>query len=127
MKNLLIIGLLTFCLTGYGQSNECSNFRTGEFRMEDPSTGINFISRTELFQIEHLPKLEVKVQLNVNWIDSCTLKLTLNKVLLNPKKMLIEDFVLVSEIIKTTDSSYTMRSKIQDSDIELIREFIKVR
>jgi len=118
---------MTACLTGFGQNSECNNFKTGKFRMEDPSTGTNLITRTKSSQIEYLPKLEVKVELNVNWINSCTLKLTLNKVLENPKEMSIEDFVLVSEIIKTTDSSYTMRSKIQDSDIVLIREFIRVK
>ena len=118
---------MTVCLTGFGQKSKCDNFKTGTFRMEDPSTGTNLITRTELSQIEYLPQLEVKVQLNVNWINSCTLKLTLNKILENPKNISIGDFVLVSEIIKTTDSSYTMSSKIQDSDIVLIREFIRTK
>ncbi|MET2986126.1 hypothetical protein [Aureibaculum conchae] len=126
MKLFSTLSLLIVFCSAFGQSSDCAKFRIGKYKMEDPKTGINFITRNDSIQIEYVPKLEVKVKLNVIWTDDCTMELSLKEILENPKKLSISDFVLISEIIESKDSSYIMRSTVGNSEIVLTREFFKV-
>lgn len=92
--------------------------------MEDPNTGLNYISRNDSTQIEYLPKFEVKVELNVKWINECTLELRLKNILENPNELLIEDFTLFSEIIETGEDYYIMKSKAEGIETELTQKYI---
>ncbi|WP_200975486.1 hypothetical protein [Echinicola sp. 20G] len=123
MKIFLTIILFISCLTAFGQSTSCEKFKTGNFKMEDPITGVNYISRDKTNQIESIPSLKVKVKLNVEWIDSCVLKLTLNEILENEDDLPISDFILISEIIEIKENSYIMKSKAEDSDFTMTREY----
>lgn len=92
--------------------------------MEDPKTGINYISRNDLTQIEYVPDLGVKVELNVKWVDNCTLELTLKDILENPNNFPIGEFTLISEIIETGQDFYIMESKVADMDLKMVRKFV---
>lgn len=94
--------------------------------MVDPETGVNYISRDENSQIEYLPGLKVKVELNVNWLDDCTMELTFNQILENPNDLPIYDFILISEIIEIREDSYVMMSKVEDMDLVITREYFKI-
>jgi len=91
--------------------------------MEDPNTGVNYISRNDSTQIEYLPKLGIKVELNAKWIDECTLELSLKDVIENPNNHPIREFILISKIIKTEGDSYVMESKATDSELTMVRKF----
>ena len=124
--HVLIIALVT-CLLGTTLETNCKDFRTGKFKMEDAISGTNFITRNDSTQIEYLPKLGIKVELNAVWTSDCTLELSLKNILENKNNYPISDFVLVSEIIKTTDSSYVMSSEIKGvNDTPMVKEFIRI-
>ncbi|WP_298902207.1 hypothetical protein [uncultured Psychroserpens sp.] len=95
--------------------------------MEDDQTGTNYITRNDSTQIEYLPKLGIKVELNAVWTSDCTLELSLKDILENTNNYPISDFILVSKIIKTTDSSYVMSSEIKGvDDTPMVKEFIRI-
>lgn len=126
MKYIFLSVFLTAYISVAGQDLGCDKFKTGSFTMEDPQTGINFVSRNDSTQIEYVPDLSVKVELNVNWIDNCTLELTLKDILENPNKFPIEEFTLISKIIETGKDFYIMESKAMDMDFVMVRKFVIV-
>jgi len=123
MKTAICILLLICTTTLAAQDLDCSKFKTGSFIMEDPNTGVNYISRNDSTQIEYLPKLGIKVELNAKWIDECTLELSLKDVIENPNNHPIREFILISKIIKTEGDSYVMESKATDSELTMVRKF----
>lgn len=123
MKYFLLSLFLSNCFWASGQELNCNQFKTGKFKMEDPNTGVNYISRNDSIQIEYLPKFEIKVELNVKWINNCTLELSLKNVLENPNNIDIQDFILISEIIETGKNYYVMKSKAEGIEIELTQKY----
>ncbi|WP_396591638.1 hypothetical protein [Allomuricauda sp. R78024] len=123
MKTIFLSISLVVCFAASGQNLDCAKFRTGSFTMQDPQTGINYVSRNDSTQVEYLPKFGVKVLLNAKWIDNCTLKLSLKEVLENPNNVPIQEFILISEIIETQKDFYIMKSKAIDMDLTMIRKF----
>ncbi|WP_285656238.1 hypothetical protein [Allomuricauda sp. NBRC 101325] len=126
MKTIISKIFFIICVSVYGQDSDCEKFKTGSFEMYDPQTGINYVTRNDSTQIEYLPKLGVKVSLNVRWIDDCSLELTFKEVLENPKDIPIQEFTLISEIIETQNDYYIMTSKATDMDLTLTRKYTKV-
>lgn len=109
MKPLIALTLFLCSFSSLlAQDKECLNFKTGEFRLDDKNIGPTFITRTDSIQIEHLPQHKIKVALNVEWLDACTLKLTLK------------------EIIETKENSYVVRSSSPDADMVLTSEIVKI-
>lgn len=126
MKIIISTIFFIVSISVYGQVSECKKFRIGSFEMYDPQTGINYVTRNDSTQIEYLPKIGVKVSLNVRWIDDCSLELTFKEVLENPKNIPIQEFTLISEIIETQNDYYIMTSKATDTDLTLTRKYSKV-
>lgn len=124
MKYILISIFLASYISVAGQDLDCDKFKTGSFTMEDPQTGINYISRNDLTQIEYVPDLGVKVELNVKWVDNCTLELTLKDILENPNNFPIGEFTLISEIVETGQDFYIMESKAVGMDLKIVRKFV---
>lgn len=61
-----------FCIN---MSNDCSNIKTGKFKLIDQESGITIITRTANEQIEINENLNVKIRYKVNWINECTYQL----------------------------------------------------
>ncbi|NER11778.1 hypothetical protein SAMN06265375_1094 [Muriicola jejuensis] len=126
MKVLLLLVSVLSLISIQAQELDCNRFKTGNFIMEDPNTGQNIIKRTDSTQIEYLPNLGIKIELNAKWQDDCTLILTLHEILENPNNHEIGDFVLISEVIETTQDFYVMRSYIEGQDFIMTRKFQKI-
>ncbi|SFR32933.1 hypothetical protein SAMN04490243_0581 [Robiginitalea myxolifaciens] len=92
--------------------------------MEDPNTGKNYITRTATTQIEDVPDLGIKVELNIRWEDECTFVLTLKKVLENTSGREVGDFELISKITETGEDYFLVSSRIEGMDLIMDRKFV---
>lgn len=81
MKIILGIILLSASTFAFGQKKvDCSEVKTGKFRLMDEEIGTTLIKRTKTKQIENNKELKVKAKYDVVWIDDCTYQLK------NPKR-----------------------------------------
>lgn len=126
LRLLSTICFLLLGATSFAQELTCDRFKTGKFLMEDPNTGKNYITRTATTQIEDVPDLGIKVELNIRWENECTFILTLNKVLENTSGREVGDFELISEITETGEDYYLVTSRIEGIDLIMNRKFVVI-
>ncbi|WP_092980535.1 hypothetical protein [Robiginitalea myxolifaciens] len=124
MKLLCTAFFLLFFTSSFAQELACDRFKTGKFLMEDPNTGKNYITRTATTQIEDVPDLGIKVELNIRWEDECTFVLTLKKVLENTSGREVGDFELISKITETGEDYFLVSSRIEGMDLIMDRKFV---
>jgi hypothetical protein len=107
--------------------NGCEKFHTGKFKIEDAHSGTTIVTRDVGQQIEENIDGNYKVKLEVNWIDNCVYTLKLIEYIEGeswiPK---IDEVVLTTRIIHTTENSYIQTTSINDSDIVRIGEILKI-
>ena len=79
MKKILII--LFFTSYNFIVSPNCSDLKTGKFKVKSEENGTVFITRTQNKQIEENEDYRVKIRYKVKWIDDCTYQLYDAKIL----------------------------------------------
>lgn len=107
MKQLLLLILMLTGFTGFAQNADCSDFRTGKFKYEDPSYGIIAVKRTKDYHIEVIDR-KVAIQSSIQWVSNCKFILTHIKVTGVDMPELIGKKLYV-EILETDYDSYTCR------------------
>jgi len=124
IKTLFTGLLLLFAMTS--QSQNCSDFRTGLFKLSDDVFGKTIISRTETEQTETNKDHDVKMVYSINWTSKCSYEL-------RPKKLLKGDpiyfgnpgDVIMAEIIKADDNTFTV--KVTSNFSDQVNEFEMVK
>lgn len=107
MKQLILLAFLTLSTATFGQTKDCRDFKNGKFKITDPIAGNSIVERKGSKQIEYGEDSELKIEFKVKWLDECTYKLQVKKILENPNNVLLpSDMVLTVEIIETTENSY---------------------
>lgn len=125
MKQLILPAwLLLFCIT---QPNDCSRFRNGKFRATIKGAPY-FIERNGDLQREWVLSTtdSRRSTLHVKWISDCTYTLVPTEETLKKAPLIPKYAVLTSEIIKTTDSSYTTKVTANFSTLIDTITFIRV-
>lgn len=101
---------------------DCSEIRTGKFRIQDENSGITIITRTDKFQIEENEKLGYKWKLSVTWINDCTYQLKPVEDLLDPGAEL-PTMIVTCEIREVTPNYY---QQLSSSDFDSFTMSTKV-
>lgn len=101
---------------------DCSEIKTGIFRIKDENSGTTLITRTDKFQIEENEELGYKWKLSVTWIDDCTYQLKPVEDLLNPKAEL-PTMIVTCEISEVNSNYY---QQVSSSDSGSFRKSTKV-
>jgi len=101
---------------------DCSDIKTGKFRIDDEASGITFIMRTKKFQIEENKEFGYKLKLSVTWLDECTYQLKAVEDLLNPEAEL-PTMILTCNISEVNPDNY---QQVSTSDISSFKMSTKV-
>ena len=107
MKQLLLLILMLTGFTAFAQNADCSDFRTGKYKYEDPSYGLVVVMRSKDYQVEVINR-KVAIHSTIKWISICKFVLTYVKIEGVDMPELIGKKVTV-EIIETDYDSYTCR------------------
>jgi hypothetical protein len=108
VKNYLLIFVLLVPFSIVGQILDCKDFKNGKFRTSKEEMENSIIERSGSVQIEYGEISQLKVELEVNWIDDCHYTLTLVQVLENPKGIPInKNLIWYVTIIETKENAYT--------------------
>lgn len=125
MKQLILLAWpLLFCIL---QPNDCSRFRNGKFKATIKGAPY-FIERNGDLQREWVLGAtdSRNSTLHVKWISDCTYTLAPTEETLKKAPHIPKYAVLTSEIIKTTDSSYTTKVTANYSTFVDTTTFIRV-
>ncbi|MGS2765132.1 hypothetical protein [Sinomicrobium sp. M5D2P9] len=128
MKFQYLVFSVFFLLCWYtsAQNMDCSNVRTGIFKMEDKNAGPAIITRNDSTQVEFMEKLKLKIELNVHWVNDFTFTLTLARVLENPDDLpVFREMIVTSEILEVKEHSYVQKSTSNVSDKVMISELFR--
>lgn len=94
---------------------DCSDLKTGKFKIKDESSGITLITRTEKFQIEENENLGYKLKLSITWTDDCTYILKPVEDLLNPENKNLPTMIVTCFITAVNKDNY-MQTSTSDID-----------
>ena len=117
----LLFLLITFSCSS--KPKDCSNFKVGTFKYQDPDYHGHLIERNDSIQIEYNGKDDIKIISKIEWISDCEYVLTYKDILNYPKKDSVIGKSFNVKIIKTKESSYIcyVKSDTFDSNIEIIK------
>ena len=107
MKQFILFILMLGGFTAFAQNADCSDFRTGKFKYEDPNYGLVVVMRSKDYQVEVINR-KVALHSTIEWISNCKFLLTHVKIEGVNMPHLIGKKVTV-EIIETDYDSYTCR------------------
>lgn len=127
MKIFLVI-FFTFLATSlFAQNMDCQEYRNGSFKITDEKYGSTIIERKGDNQIEYNKQAQIKIELQVNWVENCKFTLTLNQILENPSDIWFpENATFTVEIIETKEDSYIQRTTSTFSEMVSVTEATKV-
>ena len=124
MKHILLLAFTFFFINLSAQEN-CENFKTGTFRISDPT--INFectIIRNDSIQIEKIAGMEQSTY-KVAWLNPCEYTLQLISGLAENMEF-YKDKVLKVKILSTEEDNYTYEAKIDGIDFVSTQTIYKV-
>jgi hypothetical protein len=110
MKKLILPVLLLFLCSMTLRPTDCSRFRNGKFRSTLQGKPY-FVERHGDFQTEYIggtPDSTI-FTFHVKWIGDCTYTIVPTEETIKKFPNLPKNVVLTSEIIRTTDTSYTTK------------------
>lgn len=129
MKYLVIATLLCLSNIGIAQTQNCSKFQNGKFKMVDSETGAYVIERKGNRQVEYSEINKLEMELDVKWIDECNYTLKVRKILSNPNNISVTRGMTVNvNITEVKENSYiqkvtsNMFTEVMENEVFLIQE-----
>ncbi len=116
MKFFLLSGIISLIVLGFKQP-DCSNFKTGKFKIVDVSINDSFIiDRTDSLQIETDLKSGEISTFRVHWLDDCNYTLTIVK---GPPSVMQFYFLktLRIQIIETFTDGYKFKASLDGMNV----------
>lgn len=97
MKRLLLLLLLVFSLSTFGQN--CKSYKEGKFKLEDNSNGITYIiERKGDIQTERIEGENEVLDFKVKWLSDCKYMLTPSEKTMEKLKSDLTLYVTIKEI-----------------------------
>lgn len=97
MKRLLLLLLLVFSLSTFGQN--CKSYKEGKFKLEDNSNGITYIiERKGDIQTERIEGENEVLDFKVKWLSDCKYMLTPSEKTVEKLKSDLTLYVTIKEI-----------------------------
>lgn len=108
--------LLLLPIFGYSQTNSCSKFKDGTFKVTDPaSKKVCIITRQGNTQTERMEDAAEIYDFTINWIDDCTYTINPTPATSARNKDVLKAGTMTVKIIKATDSSYTQKITVANN------------
>lgn len=108
---ILLIFLFTLSILANGQTNKCSEIEIGTFKSFTKEDGHRTIERQNGKEIYFFVESKLKMEFEIEWLDNCSYKRRLTKVLVNPNNIEVfygDDWYVV-EIIDWNKKGYVER------------------
>lgn len=109
LRWLLSLGLLVLTASAFSQVQPlaCSLVKEGSFEIHDPKEGKWVITRKSGVQREENDQLGLTIEYLTEWIDECSYRLLLYKVIRNDSRIEMDaSLQLIVEILEVKPSTY---------------------
>ena len=117
MKTIITSLLITLLpLFGFGQQTDCTKFKTGSFKVTDPTTKkVCLITRDGDTQTEKMEDADEIYDFDIVWIDDCTYTVSPTAATAARNKEVLKSGTMTVKITKVKDSSYVQRVTVANN------------
>ena len=128
MKLFITLIFTTISAFAFAQnSTDCSQVKTGKFRLVSELSGTTIIKRTKKYQIEINEDADYKAKFDIVWKDDCTYELHNKKLIKGPEylsgkagNILIVEILWVTEDRMRVKSSSNFAPMKVETEIEIL-------
>ncbi len=125
---VLTIVLLAIGYQGFLQNSDCSEFKTGTFKLLDASVPNYLIVRNDSIQTETAKSSIVSTDFYIRWVDDCSYELTYKKMHNRPSSIKLPDkpIKLFVRIYKVSGDTCWVETRANTSDYVSKQRMVKI-
>lgn len=117
MKLSALLFLFSIALFSCSNQPDCSNLKTGVFKIETQNNGTIIVTRTETQSIESMPGANMKMTNRIEWTDECKFTITYDSG--DKPSSPSADLPVDCEIVEVGPDYHIVRAKIRGSEMEV--------